>query len=121
MFPESSSELLDEYDAGLCLSQHDNLVDRGDIDPFVEYIHGDDIVQLIGLETPDSFAPFLLRVLSGKGDGPVATCIQHAAHFSSLLSVGDEHESTALFPGLAVVFDFFCDVIDAFAIHQLGK
>ena len=50
------------------LTQHDDLVDRRDIDSFVEDVDGEDIVELTGFEAFDNAFAFSDRVFARERD-----------------------------------------------------
>ena len=78
MFSKSTTQLLDKYNRGLCRSEHNNLIHLRDINTFIEYIHSENVIEIIPMlcsininlnilrqQLNRSFS-FLLRICTGK-------------------------------------------------------
>ena len=63
--------MLGEYDAGLCLSQHHDLIGCGDIDAFVEQVNGENVIKLAVLQRLFHLLAFLRFAGSCQTCGPV--------------------------------------------------
>ena len=70
-FTQTSSQLLREHDAGLRAAQHDDLVQRRNINAFVEQVDGEDVVEFSCFQPLYRPFTFLCGYVAGKGDGTI--------------------------------------------------
>ena len=68
---QAAPQLLCEHNAGLCTAQHDNLVQRRDVDAFIEQIDGEDVVEFARFQPSHSLFTLLCGHLAGQSDGAV--------------------------------------------------
>ena len=112
-FPQAAPELLHEHDGGFGLSQHDDLVQRRDIDALVHDIDRENVLQLAALKPLDGRIANRLGSVAVHGLRRVSALAKRLRQAARLVFAAAEHQAptVALLDG--ILLDLSDDVIDA--------
>ena len=117
---QSSSQLLREHDAGLGVAQHHDLIDGRDIDTFIEFINGKDVIKITGFKPINGSFHISPCGFAADGDSSVIAfrllvglLIEQFRESFCLLHPGAEHQSRHRLVVRAVLFEFTNDVLHA--------
>ena len=111
--PQAAPELLHEHNGGLGLSQHDDLVQRRDIDALVHDIDRENVLQLAALQPLDSRIANHLGSVAVHGLRRVSALAKRLRQPARLVFAAAEHQAPAIALLDGILLDLSDDVIDA--------
>ena len=97
VFSQASSELLYEHDGRFGFAQHDDLVERRNVDALVEDIHREDVLQLAIFELGDSRVALVVGGFSAYGEGAIASFVEEARKGLCFVVSATEDKPSAVF------------------------
>ena len=118
---ESAAQLLHEDYGRLRRPEHQDLIDLGDVDAFVEHVADEDVVEdiaVIGAEASDGILPPPDGILPGEGDCPIAAGVHLLRQDPAFLLCAAEHQTLGPAPMGTVVLRLLDDVADALVAGQ---
>ena len=112
---------MDEDNTGLGITQHNNLVDTWNIDPLIEDVHGQNIIQVSRFQSCHHILTDFLGIFPGQGLGPVTTFIELMRQLMGFVLTRTEDKPLHRLTADAIIGDLLNQVIDTIIRHQLGE
>ena len=118
VFSQASSELLYEYNGRFSFAQHDDLVERRNVDALVENIHREDVLQFAIFEFGDSRVALVVGGFSAYGEGARGSFVGEARKGLCLVGSATEDKPSAVFFANRILFDLSDDMVNALFRRQ---